>query len=60
MSAKTLLCIAAIGLIAYPIICVIFSTCVETWFNRKEKHMIWCSDQIKNAQKENLKSHEQV
>ena len=52
MSVKTLLCVAAIGLIVYTIICVIFSTCVEMCFHRKEKHMIWCSEQIKNVRKE--------
>lgn len=59
LSLRDILCIAAIGMILFPLLSITFSCCTEIWFNRKEKHMVWCADKIVERGKKKNEQNDQ-
>lgn len=53
MTVKDIFIVMAIGWVMFPIVSITFSCCVNIFFERKEKHMVWCADKIAERRKKN-------
>lgn len=53
MTVKDIFIVMAIGWVMFPIVSITFSCCVNIFFERKEKHMVWCADKIAEGRKKN-------